>query len=412
MRQIKNVLLIGDNRNRRNFGCRYTSIALVELLSELFPLPANIDTIDGGEISSWTATVVPFGGKGFLWRASLKYRMFRTIFFRFRKRFKFEADYVSRNSKVSMENLLRIGDFYPALSRIINKIRNADVIILNAEGDYIFTTPGRRNMYFFNMIIEFAHQSKTPVFWTNGMFSGDPEGNWNVIDKEISLLQLKKCQGVLCRDSDSEKFLKDHLNCNFVADAAFIWPPSTKRPLFYSAPRERFFGQKLPEKYILITGTSIAPQNLDAAKTSYNALLKSLKESYPVVVLPLCDGDMFLKDVALENGADFVSPDSEIHEILSVISGAELFVTGRYHPAIAAIQSNVPIIMLSGNSHKMQALSQDFTNIKRVFNGIPTNAEISEISELVTTKKYQSVKYDFPDKEAIVSSYKRLLGVD
>ena len=93
-----------------------------------------------------------------------------------------------------------------------------------------------------------------------------------------------------------------------------------------------------------------------------------------------CLGDSFLKKVSVETDTPLISQNIAILGALKILSGAALYVSGRYHPAIMASLGGVPCVYLGSNSHKTKSL-QDLLgcNEVREFSAIPSNLELDEI---------------------------------
>jgi len=71
-----------------------------------------------------------------------------------------------------------------------------------------------------------------------------------------------------------------------------------------------------------------------------------------------CEGDSFLRDVAVETGAKIIPVDTPILSAGKILSKAKVFITGRYHPAILASLGGTPCVFMTSNSHKTQSLQE------------------------------------------------------
>ena len=81
-------------------------------------------------------------------------------------------DFIAEDPAVSIDNLLAHKHRYPALARIYDQAKEADLLVLDGDGDIIFSTPPRRQTLFLLAMIELGIRLKKPVFLVNSMISG------------------------------------------------------------------------------------------------------------------------------------------------------------------------------------------------------------------------------------------------
>ena len=141
------IFFIGDNRNSGNWG-RGASIALRQMLSSKFDI---IDSIAG---ESFDLSTTDAGYVGTL----LPQRYYHHFRFLLERRarapigwyLKMEElwgarDFIAEDPSVSVDNLTAHRHRNPELGRIFNAALKADVLVIDGDGDIIFTTPPRRS---------------------------------------------------------------------------------------------------------------------------------------------------------------------------------------------------------------------------------------------------------------------------
>ncbi len=170
------VFFVGDNRAAVNWG-RAASIALSQLLSGSFHIsgrvPGDFFDLSTAE-AGYVGTMMP----------PQYYRHFRYLLRRQWKRpiawyIKLEQllgakDFIAEDPAVSIDNLLAHKHRYPALDRIYHQAAEADLMVLDGDGDIIFSTPPRRQTLFLLAMIELGIRLKKPVFLVNSMISDCP----------------------------------------------------------------------------------------------------------------------------------------------------------------------------------------------------------------------------------------------
>jgi len=146
------VLLVGDNRTSPNWG-RGADIALFRLLSDRFDVT---DTIPGSYFLLGSAG---FGYVNTFTPARYGRVLLRMLFNRRRRKLfdlyvKLEElwgakDFIDEDPGKSVENLLRYKKRYRELSLIYDQAENADLIVVNGNGDVVFTTPPEERRCFY-----------------------------------------------------------------------------------------------------------------------------------------------------------------------------------------------------------------------------------------------------------------------
>src|SRR5580692_12093952 len=158
------AFFVGDNRTNLNWG-RGASIALRQLLSSSFEIIGSV----AGELFDLSAAEVGYVGTLMPPRY---YRVFRHLLFKRRRRLfswyvKLEEllgahDFIDEDPSVSVDNLLAHRHRYYPLERIYDQVSNADIMVIDGDGDIVFSTPPRRQTLFLLAMIELGIRLRKP----------------------------------------------------------------------------------------------------------------------------------------------------------------------------------------------------------------------------------------------------------
>ncbi|MDA9367782.1 polysaccharide pyruvyl transferase family protein [bacterium] len=387
------VLYVGDNRNRLNWGCRATSIALHDIISESF----SIDHTIYGDISSHYKSYFDSVIRRF-YLASLVYRVTVRILRLVSLNIPGLTDYVHVNNvELTMRSIILRRRLEPEIKVFMDQLDEVDALILNAEGSFIFSTPARRDTVFYLALLSIAQSKGKSTFCINGMFSDCPVSARNSVLIRDTERILANCTSVTVRDQLSVDYVKNHLpriRARYVPDALFKF--YQKSMDFRSIDINRALAQ-WPEypsaidnfdfdlPYICVSGSSQAAWDQNSAYKGYKRMISKLQElDLPLLIVPTCKGDAFLKRVASDLGLPCVDPTSNIFIGMDLLARAEVMISGRWHPSIMAAMGGVPCVFLSSNSNKILSLQRMLEYEDSFeFNAIPTLSEIDRIIERV-----------------------------
>lgn len=394
------LLLVGDNRTSPNWG-RGASIALRQMLSESFHVIGSVS----GDL--FDLSVAEAGYIGTMLPARY-YRFFRYSWQRRARRpyswfMKLEnlfgaKDFVAEDPAVSVDNLLAHKDKHRALARIYDYASEADSIVVDGDGDIIFSTPPRRQTLFLLSMIELGIRLKKPVFLVNSMISDCPASGRNDATVATARRLFSQCKAVSLRDLESLEYVKTEMpetNASFIPDSLFAWyprydrcssrPPADGDFLLPFPENENLWGKlDFSQPYICIGGGALAASRPEEAIPAYVGLVEAIKQiGFRVYLTENDTPDSFLHRVAEETSVGIVPVDAPILICGSVLAHARLFISGRYHPSIFASLGGTPCIFLGSHAHKMRSISRllDY-GVHREFSGIPEAAEIAEISAM------------------------------
>jgi polysaccharide pyruvyl transferase WcaK-like protein len=395
------AFFVGDNRSMVNWG-RGASLALGQLLSASFEITGrvtgdffNLSTSEAGYVGTFLPAryyrylLLRSWRRPFAWYINLE-RLFGA------------QDFIAEDPAVSIDNLLAHKDRHPALRRIYDQAAEADLLVLDGDGDIIFATPPRRTTLFLLAMIELGIRLKKPVFLVNSMISDCPLTGRNEKTFAAAKRLLARCRAVALRDPESLEYVQreipDAQSC-LIPDSLFAWfsryengssyPPLDGDFLLPHPEKDEYWSKlDFSRPYICIGGGALAGSQPDRAVRCYSRLIDAVSQlGYRVFLTENDLPDSFLQRVAREKDLGIVPVDAPILMCGSVLAHARLFISGRYHPSIFASLGGTPCIFLASHAHKMGSLSRVLGyDVHRQFDAFPEDSEIAEI--VSTAKQY------------------------
>lgn len=375
------VLLVGDLRSAYNYGAIATTQSLYDLIKTRVAEP-DIDTIDYRSFIAKT----PLDGNKPTVEEILKERKssLNQVEPALKRAIKNNSLYIKYKRASADKNRppQRTADLphipahyddYDEFSKKVlnreeleyelNKLQNADIVIINGEGnivkgtnsDGIYRTGGLYVLYM-------AYLSKAVLGKKTYLINHtvDPQ-NDEIIDMIKRIYPI--LDGVYIRERLSYNLVKSWgiENIKFVPDALFSADLDTKN----WQPGKRLELEKIDfSKPYICLGDSSAVLNKngkigwDIEKT-YIGLIRELQKIIPQVIF--VDGftgscreiaDAVRKTkipcVSLKN-ADYV-------DLYNIFKGCSVFVSGRWHASILSVMAGCPIILWGADSHKTKAL--------------------------------------------------------
>lgn len=394
------VFFVGDNRTNINWG-RGASLALREILEPSF----EIDRCVTGD--QFDLTISDAGYIRTLMPARY-YRIFRYLLERRQKRIigwyvRFEElmgahDFISPDPRATVEDLVRYKHRNPSLGTIYDAALASDLMVVDGDGDIIFSTPPRRSTLFLLAMIELGLYLGKPVFLVNSMISDCPVTGRNLQTLEAAKRLLAGCNAVALRDLQSLRYVQREMpdaRAAFIPDSLFSWfaryqsassrPPKDGDFLLPHPERIDYWGQlDFSQPYICIGGGALASRYPGKAMDSYRQLVDAVsKLGYKVYLTESDLPDSFLRTIAAEKSIGIVPADAPVLMCGAVLAHARLFISGRYHPSIFASLGGTPCIFLESQDHKMGSLSEVLEyEVCRLFDAFPDAAQIGEIASL------------------------------
>ena len=398
------AFFVGDNRSTVGWG-RGASLALGQLLSTSFEISGRVtgDFFDLATAEAgYVGTVMP----------PKYYRHFRYLLMRSGRqpiawyihleRLLGAQDFIAEDPAVSIDNLLAHRHRHPALRRIYDQAAEADLLVLDGDGDIIFATPPRRTTLFLLAMIELGIRLKKPVFLVNSMISDCPLTGRNETTLAAARHLLGQCQAVALRDPESLEYVQKEIpeakSC-LIPDSLFAWyslyengkshPPLNGDFLLPHPERDDYWGKlDFSQPYICIGGGALVSSQPDRAVRCFARLVDEIRQlGYRIYLTENDLPDSFLQRVAREKDLGIVPVNAPILMCGSVLAHARLFISGRYHPSIFAALGGTPCIFLASHAHKMASLSRvlDYC-LHREFSAFPDDSEITEI--VSTARQY------------------------
>lgn len=415
------VFFIADNRTSLNWG-RGASIALGQLLSGSFEIIGRV-TADLFDLfnaeAGYVGTLLP----------PRHYRLFRYLLRRQSRRpfswyIKLERlfgarDFITEDPAESIDNLISHKHQHPALSRIYDQAAEADFLVLDGDGDIIFSTPPRRTTLFLLAMIELGVRLKKPVFLVNSMISDCPLTGRNEKTLAAARRLIAQCTAVTLRDTDSLEYVQKEMpetRCNFIPDSLFTWFPYYQTESSHPPPHgdfilphpenEEYWGKlDFSQPYICIGGGALVSSQPEKSIECFGRLVDAIRKlGYPVYLTENDLPDSFLKRVARDKGVGIIPVDTPILQCGAVLAHARLFISGRYHPSIFASLGGTPCIFLGSHAHKMGSLSRVLEyEVPMEFNPFPQDSDVEQI--VAIAKKYLA------EGESLRARIRRVAGI-
>ena len=298
------VLFVGDNRGTVNWG-RAASIALDQLLSTSFEIAGRV-TGDFFDLSTAEAGYVgtfmpPRYYRHFRYLMQRRWR--RPIAWYIKLEESFGAkDFIVEDPAVSIDNLLAHQRRHPALGRIYDQAKESDLLVLDGDGDIIFSTPPRRQTLFLLAMIELGIRLKKPVFLLNSMISDCPLTGRNTTTLAAAKRLFVQCRAVCLRDPESLEYVQKEMpgtNSCVIPDSLFAWfslyenessyPPLNGDFLLPHPERDEYWGKlDFSQPYICIGGGALASSQPDRSVQCYGRLVDGVQRlGYRVYLLSL-----------------------------------------------------------------------------------------------------------------------------
>ena len=366
------LLFVADNTSDDNWGCRGTSFALRQLLSrnheivgsitrDLLKSPLTASKLLPG--SAYQALVHKLRRPGLARVPAAGAAMIGLI----DALGTFHAP--TLDIEADGETLLTNRDKSPKARQIVEGLEACDAIVVNAEGETIFSTPPRATLLQTLAICAAARRMGKPIYYINGMISHPPDGNTHLPTAKQAEQVLREAK-LAVRDEHSIEVaaqLMPSLKPTYFADALFTWIDhfqsfATSR---YDASRVAPFfdrtGTRAPamleQPFIAISGSSQAAKSQDRAADCYTRLIEGLRElGLPMILVAACNGDRFLATVARRTNLPFLPAETPLLAGAAILANARLFVSGRWHPSIMGSLGGTPAVFMGSNSHKTLSL--------------------------------------------------------
>ena len=379
------IVYVGDNRNRGNYGCRGTSTALSQLIGSKHEIVGRISgkytNFDTGELYCIKGKKEKFYQR----KASHTHWKYEKILLHYYHRFimrggKFlfgKYDFASLDFDRAIEDLINCLPANPQLKEFDLRQYDFDALVVNGEGSFIFADPAWRESVVEAMEMHWAHKLGKKVFYLNGMLSDDPHypHNQKTIDAMQSVFQA--CDAVCVREYHSLEYAKCYfpgITPKLYPDALFTWYDlvndehritNGKYYIAHSAESDAAYCDfDFTVPYACISGSSAIMSacrgDREKAICAYSDLVEEAKSQLPckIYLIQVDEGDDFLIDVSKRTQTQIISMETPLVAAAKILANAQVYISGRYHPAIMASLGGTPCVFMSSNSHKTASVQE------------------------------------------------------
>lgn len=380
-----NIVYVGDNRNRGNFGCRATSTALSQMIGEENKIVGRVTGRYTHEnngnlffINALPSSLYKKLGGVNHWK---DIKVGTNLFFNMIKphgKVMFSAfDFLTIDDlDKSIDDLIKCLPANPDLQEFDLRKYDFDAMVVNGEGSFIFSTPAWRESITITMLMHWAQKLGKKVYFTNAMLSDSPTSAHNDNALQCAYNVLKKCELVTVREKYSYEYAKKYmpeLNPVIIPDALFTWYNrindgfKVENGRYFMDHRlesdEAYENLDFTKPYICISGSSVSGAYSDKKPIidRFIYLVKETKKKFPgfsVYIVETCEGDAFILDVAKETNTPVVGMCTPLLASAKILANASLYITGRYHPCIMSSLGGTPCVMMSSNSHKTISIQE------------------------------------------------------
>lgn len=398
------IVYVGDNRNRFNYGCRATSTALSQLLSQNHEIVGrvygnfrNTDTRKIFFISWLPKRCYEFLGRKKHW-SIIKEWLVDSIHIVRRMKVGFtKNDFLTFDFEKSINNLIKCIPANKELEECDLRQYDFDALVVNGEGSFVFSPYPWREAMLEATLMYWAHKLGKKVYFLNAMFSGSPGHDLNMRTVNLVKNLFEQIDFVGVRELQSYDFAKKYFtnaNIGLYPDALFTWGKYINDEFTISNGRyvvgksastdEAYNELDFTSPYICVSGSSSGTVTKNREKTidTYRKLVATLKKELNInvfLVVP-CEIDNFLLEVGKLEKCSVISVDTPVLAAGKILANASVYVTGRYHPAILASLGGTPCVFLDSNSHKTFSLQETLKyDNPHEYSSVPDDNEIKEI---------------------------------
>jgi polysaccharide pyruvyl transferase WcaK-like protein len=201
---------------------------------------------------------------------------------------------------------------------------------------------------------------------------------------------------VVYRDPVSEERWSLSLGGRFAADTAFWFAPAERqawaalaaRPTYFDVwPDTAAFDPGLP--YICLGGSSIFHERRDWASVTegYDRLLREVRSVYDGAVVLVASAELdqlVLRTLAHRYDLPLIGVNTPVQQVVDILGNADAYLGGRWHAAIFALRGGAPLIALSSQTFKMQALAA-MTGHASTFDALDLGREAAAVARRLAT---------------------------
>lgn len=393
------VFFVNDTSDDSNWGCRATTSALCRLISEAggtithrlyLKRMARSETVIGGKALK-TPTSVDF------WHII---PAIRKVAPGLRRPIEGVWDNFIERIDVVPSSL---GDFERCARDVLDKktlraerqaLDDCDIVVINGEGS-IYDRQRKGRMIFFIAYLAKRYFHKPCILVNHTADISNP------LMKEIASYVYPMLDDVIFREPFSAEQCRPLCNKsdNLAADAAFIyepargenWPAITSRPDYYSVWPDSAHNFNPLKPYVCIGGSSIYLRPDRPAydpQPAFERLCLALQRKVGQVVLtaPCRTDERIFRPISKKYGLPLIGLSTPTQQAVDILGHARAYISGRWHPSIFALTGGTPIITLTANTFKTQALVRQVGLTAKTFDATTLHAFVDDIVEV--TREY------------------------
>lgn len=389
-RQMSKCLLVGNGLDKDNWGNRGTTLSLLSLLSNKY---SRIDSIYSRQKN--ISSILP--SQKFVHRLISKSNHILGTSFRAKK----DPIHYDYNRLIEYLDSGQSKEW----KIILEKLSQHNKVIINGEGDLIYSHIPRPTLLVLLAITRQALDMGSSVSFVNTISSADSNGYICKSTMNLTKSILADCANVSFRDKYSHDLMLPVIpGASQVPDALFMWSkyfdpaphPINLTNLVGSYNKQFELAEKYLNnemaflyedfQYVVVSGGSKACRIPQRAIPAYTALVNRLKDSGNNVILAQAAyADRFLEKVGEITNTHCIKPDISMLAASCLLRNATVLISGRYHPSVLASCAGTPCIFLKSNSHKTLSLQSllDYSEIIE-YNECPDEKDIDQICKKVT----------------------------
>ena len=392
------ILLVGDNIGFPNWGGRGAAIALRRILSASYDVFASIAGTEFEVKLVNFSFVQPrfLDAQSDTFHLAVKNRHTGRLIGAFVRIMETlgARDFVSEDSKETAKTILKFKSKYHQLEEIYQKVLRADIILVNGEGDFVFSDPPRRQVLYMLGIAELGLSLGKHVVFANGMLSACVTTGTNSATIDTTRRIFQQLSAVIVRDAESYAYAqRQSLPVSaIVPDSLFAFYPAVN-DASSTIPRNGDFVVSYPEyvaslgrldfheRYVCVLGGAAPAKDIGRAIPAYVRLVHEVAKVIPnIILVETCAGDRFLRQVASESGFPVLPANISVYMGAKILANAVAVLSGRYHPSILASLGGTPCVFLRSTAHKMLSVQELLGyGAPREFDSFPNTTEVAQI---------------------------------
>jgi polysaccharide pyruvyl transferase WcaK-like protein len=270
-------------------------------------------------------------------------------------------------------------------------LENCDLVVINGEGS-IYDRQRKGRMMLFIAYLAKVHFNKPCILVNHTADLRDP------VMTDMATQVYPLLDDVIFREplsAEAGRSLGRSSDDSLAADAAFTYRPIDAATLADVASRDGYFsifpdsavGFDPGKPYICVGGSSIY---LRADRPAYDPipgfqdLCKKLQKYVAPVVLtvPCPTDEKIFRPIARSLNLPLIALTTPTQQAVDILGNAAAYISGRWHPSIMALTGGTPIITLTANTYKTQALMQQIELDAPTFDALMLHKEVGDIVDL------------------------------